>query len=202
MKQQEFFSSTPSLISVRDFPKLLRTNYGFLPEHVQPDMRFKAKTGLERVFDSIKENAAIIEESEGLDKYTEFEKTCPKEFGDNASRSFEGNKTCTTMNTTKCKVNMISAARKLRPTLHNKTHFQAVLALVHKQSKSLAQPKNRRPVAGSLEIEDAFSRVNEQLKKQEMRVEVEPEPQGNFVCNQVCSPKKIEIIATNRKKQN
>jgi predicted transcriptional regulator len=163
---QEFFSSTPSLINVRDFPKLLRT--GSKSKLNQPGMHFKAQTTLERVFDTIKGNEALIEEKDTIGTYKDLEKKYgvkPPHDNTDISKSF-GKTFSSLSNSSSLKptINMVEASRKLRSSLHNKTHFQAVLALVHKQSKSLAQPIAKRQI-NSAELEEAFNRMQEKLGK-------------------------------------
>ncbi len=173
MRDQEYFTSTPSLINVRDFPKLLRASSR--GKAVQPDMHFRAKTDLERIFYAIRENEALIDEQEQIRTYEQIEKSARTAAGMPMSgtlQTFEAGKTtstfnrsCSYSNSSKSKAHVAEVAKRLRAPLHNKTHFQAVLALVHKQSKSLAQPVTSKKQPGSLDIEDAFTRVHEQLKK-------------------------------------
>ena len=59
-------------------------------------------------------------------------------------------------------------AKKLRPDLHNKTHFQAVLAMVHKASKTLQGSPDVTPVGAAIEFEDmeeAMETYDEQAAK-------------------------------------
>ncbi len=145
----------------RDFPKLLRV--AAASEFVQPEMHFKATTGLERVFDAVKENEALVESVEvPMKTFTQFEnKVSHPSFAMGKTRySF-----ATMMNSTqRARVGIAEAARQLRSTLHNKTHFQAVIALVNRQSRSLAQKSDKKqPATLTIETEDALARADERL---------------------------------------
>eukprot|EP01022_Parablepharisma_sp_SALTPOND_P018738 TRINITY_DN3104_c1_g1_i1.p1 TRINITY_DN3104_c1_g1~~TRINITY_DN3104_c1_g1_i1.p1 ORF type:complete len:1434 (+),score=144.12 TRINITY_DN3104_c1_g1_i1:11448-15749(+) len=116
IEKHKFFTSEPSLINERDFPKLLRAR---LPEkEINPDMRFTAKNDIERVLDSVKANQAYVDASELTTL-----KSYDSEF----------------LVSRKSKDRKHEVAKKVRPKLHKKTHFQAVMALVNRQSKVLAK---------------------------------------------------------------
>ena len=131
-------------MSPKDFPKLLRTGY---PSTgcAQPWMHFTAQTGLERVFDAVKRNEVLIDQREGkIQSYTNFEKNSPKNWQTDASSQPNS------LNTTaRYKVNVLEASRNLRGILHNKTHFQAAMALVNRQSRSLLPPPNKKQATGT-----------------------------------------------------
>ncbi len=93
-------------------------------------MHFTAKTEIERVLDAVKANEVLVDETEGCgSKTVDAREPGPKE-GDKTESRVE------TLHRIKC-----DARKKIRPELHHKTHFQAVLALVNRQSSVLFNAK-------------------------------------------------------------
>lgn len=147
---------------MKDFPKLLRTNY---PNHTncnQPGMHFTAKNGLERVFDAVKQNEALY--SESADKFGTFSK-----FENKLPKGWDSGTNINSLNSTmRYKVNVVEAARKIRGDLHNKTHFQAVLSMLNRHSIS-HPPRNNKPYMLPFENED-FGTLNDlAIKNQEKK---------------------------------
>ncbi len=117
MERHKYFFAEPSPICARDFPKLLRPRAPDKEIH-QDMMHFTAKTEIERVMDAIRSNGVLIDETDGKDTAQMLK--------------VKAHATKKEMRKTLCE-----AGRKLRPKLHQKTHFQAVMALVNRQSEVL-----------------------------------------------------------------
>eukprot|EP01022_Parablepharisma_sp_SALTPOND_P018383 TRINITY_DN29_c0_g2_i1.p2 TRINITY_DN29_c0_g2~~TRINITY_DN29_c0_g2_i1.p2 ORF type:complete len:453 (+),score=47.03 TRINITY_DN29_c0_g2_i1:2304-3662(+) len=127
------YITEPSALCDRNFPSLLRKRE---PEkEIQPGMYYKSNTEVERLLESLQKNFGLANGKEDLKKLVEL-------FGEKSIHSLSRSSP-----EKKRKINLADIAKKLRPELHNKTHFRAVLALVHKSSKALIRSGEVTPVA-------------------------------------------------------
>ncbi len=111
MKRNQEYSSAPSLISERDFPNLLRPRD--VSKEIQPGMHYKATSSVQRLAETLQNNASLVDPQTTLSLALR----APK-----ASGGIDGQE-----------------GKQRSPGSHSKTHFQAVIALVHKTSKTLVR---------------------------------------------------------------
>lgn len=97
-------------------------------------MYYKNNTEIDRLLDCLQQNYGLANGKNDLKRISELlgEKT-----SFSISRSSPERK----------KVSVGEIAKQLKPEFHNKTHFQAVLALIHKSSKTLQKQGDVSPVA-------------------------------------------------------
>ena len=122
MERTKDYITEPSKITDKDFPELLRKRE---PEkEIHHGMYFKSNTEMERLIETLQNNYGLANRKEDLKKLNELLGEKSVHF---ISRMAAENK----------KAKLGDIARNLRPELHKKTHFRAVLAMVNGSSQAL-----------------------------------------------------------------
>ena len=137
-------------------------------KEIQPKMRFTAKTGIERVFDQIRQSANYVESHSKSKKWKS--KTKKKKNKNNSREegdSFNSTEVAESEKSYESKIlrdldgpNANMLAKSLRPDLHLKTHFQAVSSMYNGQSKVLKSVGNKKGKL-HMEMEEVMERIME-----------------------------------------
>lgn len=151
VEKQKCLTSTPCLISEKDFPNLLRPRE--FDKEIQHGMYYKANSEVERIVETLKANSRVG----GIEK--------------ESIRNIDGllgGKTSSNdsvQSISRRKLSPKTIAKNVFPDLHSKTHFQAVLSLVHNASKTLmpdVETYSKPTIVKQTTNEDGIERADEE----------------------------------------